>query len=202
MAKRGDSLKPYRYTSDQDRLQASINGRKGGLAVQEKRRKMKTMREIINKYLSFRVTDEKTKKELLKVGFTQEELNNKTAFVLAMFKNATIGEDSKFAKIITDLAQENDELETRKKRLKLENELLKLQIEQQRMKNESYRKMLDGNHDIENLIPIADAIAIKESEINAFNEQHNLKGYCSLEDKESTNDNSESESEEEIKESE
>ncbi len=200
MAKRGDSLKPYRYTSDQDRIQASINGRKGGLAVQEKRRKMKTMREIINKYLSFRVTDEKTKKKLLKVGFTQEELNNKTAFVLAMFRNATIGEDSKFAKIITDLAQENDELETRKKRLKLENELLKLQIEQQRMKNESYRKMLDGNHDIENLIPIADAIAIKESEINAFNEQHNLKGYCSLEDKESTNDNIESE--EEIKESE
>lgn len=99
MARKEDNLIPF--TSDQDREQAKINGRKGGKASGEARRKNKNMKECLKILLSLDVKSPKARQQLKALGIDDEEMTNQMALMVSMLNKALKG-DKGCAEFIRD----------------------------------------------------------------------------------------------------
>lgn len=99
MARKEDNLIPF--TSDQDREQAKINGRKGGKASGEARRKNKNMKECLKMLLSLDVKSPKAREQLKALGIDNEEMTNQMALMVSMLNKALKG-DKGCAEFIRD----------------------------------------------------------------------------------------------------
>lgn len=81
------------FTSEQSREEAKKNGRKGGIASGEARRKRKAFKEQIDYFLSLPFPDitdnngNKIKDAFKKFGIEEEEIDNQMAMILSMWKN-------------------------------------------------------------------------------------------------------------------
>lgn len=90
-----DNLVPIdntRFTQEERRERAS----KAGKASAEAKRKKKTIKETINLMLSMPIINDKTKKQMQELGYTDEDMINQTALVLAMYKKALNGDVNAF----------------------------------------------------------------------------------------------------------
>jgi general stress protein YciG len=96
-----ENVKPFEFTSDQDREKAAINGRKGGKASGEAKRRKKTLRELFEIYGSMPNTDD-------------PKLTNDEKLVLAQYREAIIGGSTSAATFIRDTKGEkpHDVVET------------------------------------------------------------------------------------------
>ena len=99
MARKEDNLIPF--TSDQDREQAKINGRKGGKASGEARRKNKNMKECLKILLSLDVKSPKAREQLKALGIDDKEMTNQMALMVSMLNKALKG-DKGCAEFIRD----------------------------------------------------------------------------------------------------
>lgn len=81
------------FTSEQSREEAKKNGKKGGIASGEARRKRKAFKEQIDYFLSLPFPDmtdsngNKIKDAFKNFGIEEEEIDNQMAMVLSMWKN-------------------------------------------------------------------------------------------------------------------
>lgn len=81
------------FTSEQSREEAKKNGRKGGIASGESRRKRKAFKEQIDYFLSLPFPDmtdsngNKIKDAFKNFGIEEEEIDNQMAMILSMWKN-------------------------------------------------------------------------------------------------------------------
>lgn len=89
MKNRNQNLKPF--TSDQDKETARENGRKGGLASVESRRRRKEMRQFLNDYLDQEAVPH-LKDWMRSHGVEEEDCCNLMALVLAVFCKAMTGD--------------------------------------------------------------------------------------------------------------
>ena len=87
------NLVPIEHLSNEE---AKKRGRNGGKASGEARRKKKTIKETINLLLTMPVFNDKMKKQMQELGYTDEELTNQTALVLAIYKRALTGDVNAF----------------------------------------------------------------------------------------------------------
>lgn len=71
-------------------------GSKGGKASAKKRRQNKTFKEIINRFLNSDVSNEELKHQMIKFGFADEEVSNKSCTVFALWKEAIKGNTKAF----------------------------------------------------------------------------------------------------------
>ena len=76
--------------------EARERGRKGGIKSGEVRAQNKTFKEIINKFLDGKVSDERLKQQMVKFGFADEEVSNKSCAVFALWKEAIKGNTKAF----------------------------------------------------------------------------------------------------------
>lgn len=76
--------------------EARERGKKGGKASAKKRRQNKTFKEIINKFLNDEVSNEELKQQMVKFGFADEEISNKSCAVFALWKEAIKGNTKAF----------------------------------------------------------------------------------------------------------
>ena len=67
------------------------NGRKGGIASGEAKRRERTLKETLEKLLSLSIKDEATREYIRQLGFNDEELDNMTAINVAMYQEALKG---------------------------------------------------------------------------------------------------------------
>ena len=89
MAGKVENLVPF--TSDQSREKAMANGRKGGIASGEAKRKKRTMREIAEMIGSMEVKDKKTLEIMRENGF-EGVITQDIASFFAMYKKAQSGD--------------------------------------------------------------------------------------------------------------
>ena len=83
------NLKPF--TSDQSREEAVKNGRKGGIASGEAKRRKKNLAELAKTFADLQVVDDKAKKALAKLGISEEDATQGMAMVVSMFQAANHG---------------------------------------------------------------------------------------------------------------
>lgn len=95
------------FTSDQDREEAKKNGRKGGIASGEARRKKKAMREAFDLMLSLPLKDEKANAFLDYLGIPEDERDNQMGIVVSMYKEAVTHGSVQAAAFIRDTIGEN-----------------------------------------------------------------------------------------------
>lgn len=88
MAKESN-LKPF--TSNQDREQAKINGRKGGKARQAQVRRRKALKEQMELLLTLPLTDERAKKRFESMGIDADNMDNQMAMVVKTYAQALKG---------------------------------------------------------------------------------------------------------------
>lgn len=88
MAKESN-LKPF--TSNQDREQAKINGRKGGKARQAQARRRKALKEQMELLLTLPLTDERAKKQFESMGIDSDNMDNQMAMVVKTYAQALKG---------------------------------------------------------------------------------------------------------------
>lgn len=102
-----DNLVPIKHLSSEE---AKKRGRAGGYKSVESRRKKKAIKETINLLLEMPVFNEKMKKQMVDLGYTDEDLTNQTALVLSLYKKALSGDVSAF----NTLADRSGEVITQK----------------------------------------------------------------------------------------
>lgn len=88
MAKESN-LKPF--TSNQDREQAKINGRKGGKARQAQVRRRKALKEQMELLLTLPLADERAKKQFESMGIDADNMDNQMAMVVKTYAQALKG---------------------------------------------------------------------------------------------------------------
>lgn len=96
------NLEPYRFDSNQSREKAAENGRKGGKASGDAKRRKKTLREAAEIYLSLPVSSQKSWNKLAKDGVDPEDVTNAMAIMAGLTIKAAKG-DAKAAKVLFDL---------------------------------------------------------------------------------------------------
>ena len=115
MAKRNrlDNLKGHSFTSEQDREAARRNGRKGGLASVEAKRKAKTMRQLAQTICTTEIPDGKLRTQLRASGVADEDMSWNMAVVVGVRNKATTG-DGKAAEMWNNwqAEAETDEIES------------------------------------------------------------------------------------------
>ena len=104
-----DNLIPI-DNSRRSREEHRESSRKGGIASGEARKRKKTIKETINLLLTMPVFNDKMKKQMQELGYTDEELTNQTALVLAIYKRALTGDVNAF----NTLADRSGEVITQK----------------------------------------------------------------------------------------
>ena len=99
------------FTSDQNREEASKNGKKGGVKSGEARRAKRTLRQQMELLLSLPVKDESTKAYIESLGIV-DNIDNATAITLSMYQEALKG-NTKAYELIRDTIGEKptDKLE-------------------------------------------------------------------------------------------
>lgn len=85
-------IKNEDLTPEQRRKNAS----KAGKASAKKRQQNKTFKEIISRFLNGQVSDEKLKQQMIKFGFADKEVSNKSCAVFALWKEAIKGNTKAF----------------------------------------------------------------------------------------------------------
>lgn len=116
------NLKPF--SSDQSREEAAKNGKKGGIASGESKRRKKALKKTIESVLNLDV-DEATKGILEKLGVDPNDQSIQTAIVVGQALKAMRG-DTKAADFIAKYMGGDPKLEIEKERLKLERERLRI----------------------------------------------------------------------------
>lgn len=92
MANIQNLIKNEDLTPEQRRQNAS----KAGKASAKKRKQNKTFNELINNFLNSQVNDERLKEQLIKLGVEDEEVTNKVAITVSMWKQALKGNTRAF----------------------------------------------------------------------------------------------------------
>ena len=92
MANTQNLIKNENLTPSQRRKNAS----KAGKASAKKRQQNKTFKEIINKFLDGQVTNKELKEQMVKFGFADDEVSNKSCAVFALWKEAIKGNTKAF----------------------------------------------------------------------------------------------------------
>ena len=110
------------FTSDQNREEASRNGRKGGIASGEARRRKKSMQELASIVNSIPLS--KTEQKTLPKEIDSNDMTKQMMFLLTVYKNALKG-NTKAMKLWIDLSDYSKE-----EHIRLENEKLKAEITQ------------------------------------------------------------------------
>lgn len=102
------NLKPF--TSNQDKKEASKNGRKGGKASGEAKRKRKNLKECMTDLLELPVTDKKQLNKMKRLGLEESSINNKSLLAVSLFVRATKFFDvSAFKEIRNLIGEDTDE---------------------------------------------------------------------------------------------
>lgn len=83
------NLIPY---SERSENEARENGRKGGIASGESRRKRKLLKDSMNALLELPVLSKKEYNALIKMGIDKEDIDNSQLIVLALFNRAKSGD--------------------------------------------------------------------------------------------------------------
>ena len=83
------NLIPY---SERSENEARENGRKGGIASGESRRKRKLLKDSMNALLELPVSSTKEYNALIKMGIDIEDIDNSQLIVLALFNRARSGD--------------------------------------------------------------------------------------------------------------
>ena len=83
------NLIPY---SERSENEARENGRKGGIASGESRRKRKLLKDSMNALLELPVSSTKEYNALIKMGIDREDIDNSQLIVLALFNRAKSGD--------------------------------------------------------------------------------------------------------------
>ena len=83
------NLIPY---SERSENEARENGRKGGIASGESRRKRKLLKDSMNALLELPVSSTKEYTALIKMGLDIEDIDNSQLIVLALFNRAKSGD--------------------------------------------------------------------------------------------------------------
>lgn len=91
MADKTENLVPF--TSDQSREKAVANGRKGGIASGEAKRKKRTMREVAEMVATMELKDPKMLAALHAAGF-QDPITNEDAAFFGLLRKAQTGDPS------------------------------------------------------------------------------------------------------------
>ena len=80
------------FTSEQSHEEAVINGRKGGVASGQAKRRRKLLRDSMNALLELPVSSTKEYNALIKTGIDIEDIDNSQLIVLALFNKAKSGD--------------------------------------------------------------------------------------------------------------
>lgn len=91
-----------RFTSEQSREEARINGRKGGIASGEAKRRKKTMMEMFELMLTKENDDPAVAKSLKKLGFEETDNAHMAKIVTSVMRKAEDG-DLKAVELLTKL---------------------------------------------------------------------------------------------------
>ena len=83
------NLIPY---SERSKEEARENGRKGGIASGESRRRRKLLKDSMNALLELPVSSTKEYNALIKIGIDIEDIDNSQLIVLALFNRAKSGD--------------------------------------------------------------------------------------------------------------
>lgn len=127
---------------------------KGGKKSGEVRKEKAELKKLFMQFANMRPT-EKESKQLVAMGFDDENLTNMTAYVVSLFKNGAKG-NSKALEIGVDLLMDNNKKELENERLK--EEIARLKLEQEKIK----RDLNMGENSFEDLTPLADLIRRKD----------------------------------------
>lgn len=76
------------FTSNQSREEAAKNGRKGGIASGEAKRKAKTFAELVELYGKCKVSDPKMVEKLKQAGIAEEDFTHTMAVVASQYNKA------------------------------------------------------------------------------------------------------------------
>lgn len=87
------NLKPFNSLTEKEQREITS---KGGKASAKKRRQNKTFKEIINKFLDGKVSDERLRQQMIDFGFADKEVSNKSCAVFALWKEAIKGNTKAF----------------------------------------------------------------------------------------------------------
>lgn len=144
------------FDSHQSREQAKLNGSKGGKASGKARREKAELKKLFLQFANMKPTD-KESKQLLAMGFKDEELTNMTSYVVSLFKNGAKG-NSKAMEIGVGLMTDDNKRE-------LENERLKAEIDNLKLEQEKLKRDLNmGSESFEDLTPLAELLKIDKKE--------------------------------------
>ena len=80
------------FTSEQSHEEAVINGRKGGVASGQAKRRRKLLRDSMNALLELPVSSTKEYNALINIGIDIEDIDNSQLIVLALFNKAKSGD--------------------------------------------------------------------------------------------------------------
>ena len=92
-----ENVKPYEFTSEQSREEAAKNGRKGGIASGEARRKKKTLRETAETMLACELPPD-VKRKLKSNGLEAEDY--KDAVIAAAIQSIIRGNSNMFGQFV------------------------------------------------------------------------------------------------------
>lgn len=100
------NLKPYEFTSDQSRTKAAENGRKGGIASGEAKRRKKAMREVLEDLLALPLNEEQAPEEVKSfLDFSKKRnVTIEQAVLMAQIVKAITKGDTKAAAFLRDTA--------------------------------------------------------------------------------------------------
>lgn len=125
------NLKPIRHLSNEE---AKRRGRNGGIASGKAKKENKTIAEILKKWTESELRDnDRAKLESLGIY----EATNKALLVLPLIKQISKG-DTKALNLALELLHEDKEKEERIKRLELENEKLRKELNGEISENQVY----------------------------------------------------------------
>ena len=97
------------FTSEQSREEAVINGRKGGVASGQAKRRRKLLKDSMNALLELPVSSTKECNALIKMGIDIEDIDNSQLIVLALFNRAKSGDVAAIKELRNLIGEDNTE---------------------------------------------------------------------------------------------
>ena len=97
------------FTSEQSREEAVINGRKGGVASGQAKRRRKLLKDSMNALLELPVSSTKEYNVLIKMGIDLEDIDNSQLIVLALFNRAKSGDVAAIKELRNLIGEDNTE---------------------------------------------------------------------------------------------
>lgn len=90
-----EDIKKYEFTSEQSRIKAAENGRRGGIISQQVQREKRTLRQMVEIFGTMGVSD-KAREKMEQMGVPEELQNRFMQGVVALFNKANKGDVSAF----------------------------------------------------------------------------------------------------------